>query len=312
MNFNHIEYAVEVAKAKSIRKASQNLYVSQPYLSGIIKGLEKELGYYIFNRTAAGITLTKEGENFMQSAKIILREVKKIKEINADTEEHSLNISCYYATYIMEKFLKFHNSSNYKFSDKIKEMGNEEVLESISSGESDIGIIFYAREKQKKYQNLIAQYNLLAYELLKPMQMYAFMHKSHPLACMKTMRVANLSDYPYVTYNDASSKRYLEILKIQDHPELLEVSDRGSFYDALKSGEYMTSMGFGKPPLDKDFVLLPFEDKNIQMCSSYVTTKNYRLSKREKNFIEFLRADYSDKCLVQEKIKGFESEEGKK
>lgn len=41
MNFNHIEYAVEVARAGSIRKASQNLYVSQPYLSGMIKGLEE-------------------------------------------------------------------------------------------------------------------------------------------------------------------------------------------------------------------------------------------------------------------------------
>lgn len=81
MNFNHIEYAVEVAKAKSIRKASQNLYMSQPYLSGMIKGLEEELGYYILNRTAAGITLTREGEEFLKSAKVILMELKKMREI---------------------------------------------------------------------------------------------------------------------------------------------------------------------------------------------------------------------------------------
>lgn len=112
MNFNHLEYAVAVAKAGSIRKASQNLYMSQPYLSSMIKGLEEELGYRIFNRTASGITLTREGEEFIRSAKMILLELKKIREINKDKEERQLNISCYYATYIMGKFLKFHNASN--------------------------------------------------------------------------------------------------------------------------------------------------------------------------------------------------------
>lgn len=289
MNFNHLEYAVAVAKAGSIRKASQNLYMSQPYLSSMIKGLEEELGYRIFNRTASGITLTREGEEFIRSAKMILLELKKIREINKDKEERQLNISCYYATYIMGKFLKFHNASNYKFSDKIKEMGSKEVLESVSSGDSTMGFIFYAKEKHWKYMRLISEYNLLAAELLKPMQVCAFMHKSHPLAGMSGISAENLNDYPYVTYNDECSKNYLDILDIGEHPQLLEVSDRGSFYDVLKSGEYLTSMAYPNPSEAGDFVLLPFKDKNIELCSVYVTTKNYRLSKREKEFVAFLR-----------------------
>lgn len=289
MNFNHLEYAVSVARAGSIRKASQKLYVSQPYLSGMIKGLEEELGYRIFNRTAAGITLTKEGEEFVRSAKMILLELKKIREINTDKEERQLNISCYYTSYIMGRFLKFHNASNYKFSDKIKEMGIKEVLESVSSGESTMGIIFYVKEMYQKYVKMITKYNLLAEELLKPMQVCAFMHKTHPLAKMSGIKAENLDDYPYVSYNDESSKNYLDILDIREHPQLLEVSDRGSFYDVLKSGEYLTSMAYPKPPKDEEFVLIPFEDREITMCSAYVVTKNYKLSKREKEFIEFVR-----------------------
>lgn len=289
MQFNHIEYAVEVAKAGSIRKASQNLYVSQPYLSGMIKSLEEELGYRIFNRTAAGITLTREGEAFIRSAKVILLEIKKIKEISANMEERPLNIATYYSTLIMELFLKFHNASDYKFSDKIREMGNREVLECVSSDESEIGFIFYIEEKQKKYMKLVEEYNLRSETLLKPMQVYVLIHKSHPLAKAKNMKAANLNDYPYVTYGDASTKNFLDILEIKDHPELLEVWDRGSFYDALRRGEYLTVMAFQNPPRDKDFMLLPFEDKKIVMCSAYVTAKNYRLSKREKEFIQFVR-----------------------
>jgi len=289
MNFNHLEYAVAVVKAGSIRKASQNLFMSQPYLSGMIKGLEEEMGYRIFNRTAAGITLTKEGEEFIRSAKIILLELKKMREIDADKEERELNISCYYAAYVMEKFLKFHNASAYKFSDKIKEMGNEEVLETVASGDSKIGIIFFVNEKQKKYRKMIEKYDLYYEELIKPMEVYVFLYKTHPLAGTDGINVANLSDYPYVTYNDASARNYLDILEIREHPQLLEVSDRGSLYDALRSGEYLTSMAYTQPLKGKDFVTLPFLDRNISLHSYYVTAKNYTLSKREKEFLEYIK-----------------------
>lgn len=289
MNFNHLEYAVAVSKAGSIRKASQILYVSQPYLSGMLKGLEEELGYRIFNRTAAGVTLTKEGEHFVRSAKVILLELKKIKEVNSDEEERRLNISSYYSTLIMEKFLKFHNASTYKFSDRIREMGIKEILESVSSGESAIGILFFASEKRRKYTKLIEDYGLQARELFPPMEEYALVHRSHPLAQTGGMKMANLSDYPYVTYSDANSTSYLSILGIQDHPQLLEVSDRGSFYDAIRSGEYLTVMAFLKPISQQDFVLLPFQDRKIYLHSAYVTAKNYHLSRREQAFLQFIR-----------------------
>lgn len=290
MNFNHIEYAVEVARAGSIRKASQNLYVSQPYLSGMIKGLEEELGYYIFNRTAAGITLTREGEEFIQSANVILLELKKMKEIIPNKEERQLNIATYYSTLIMDLFLKFHNVSAYKFSDTIKEMGFQQVLESVRSGESTVGFIFYLKKNRQNKKKMKEEEDLCFHELMEPMPMYVLIHKTHPLAEMKGIKAANLGDYPYVTYNDSGARRFLDVMGIQEHPELLEVSDRGSFYDALRSGEYLTTMAFRNPPKDQDYLLLPFEDCNLIMCSAYVTARNYRLSKREKDFIEFVRS----------------------
>lgn len=289
MNFNHLEYAVAVEKAGSIRKASQNLYLSQPYLSGMLKGLEEEVGYRIFNRTAAGITLTREGEEFIKSAQIILLELKRMREINVDKEERELNISCYYAAYVMEKFLKFHNASAYKFSDKIKEMGNEEVLEAVASGSSAIGIIFYANEKQRKYEKLIEKYDLYFEELIKPMEVCAFLYKTHPLAELDEIKVENLTDYPYVSYNDASARNYLDILGIREHPQILEVSDRGSFYDALRSGEYLSVMAYRQYLKDSDFITIPFQDRKWFLRSFYVIAKNYKLSKREQEFLMFMK-----------------------
>ena len=55
MNTTALRYAVEVNRVRSISKAAQNLYMSQPNLSRAIKDLEAELGITIFKRTAKGV-----------------------------------------------------------------------------------------------------------------------------------------------------------------------------------------------------------------------------------------------------------------
>lgn len=64
MNTTALRYAVEVNRVRSISKAAQNLYMSQPNLSRAIKDLEAELGITIFKRTAKGVTPTPVGRNF--------------------------------------------------------------------------------------------------------------------------------------------------------------------------------------------------------------------------------------------------------
>ena len=65
MNILHMKYAVEVAKAGSINKASENLLIAQPNLSRSIKELETDLGISIFDRSAKGMVLTPDGEEFI-------------------------------------------------------------------------------------------------------------------------------------------------------------------------------------------------------------------------------------------------------
>ena len=69
MNILHMKYAVEVAKSGSINKASDVLMTAQPNLSRSIKELEADLGINIFSRTSKGMSLTHEGEEFINYAK---------------------------------------------------------------------------------------------------------------------------------------------------------------------------------------------------------------------------------------------------
>ena len=56
MNIVYLRYAVAVAKAGSLNKAAEELFIAQPNLSRAIKELEKELGIVIFDRNSKGIT----------------------------------------------------------------------------------------------------------------------------------------------------------------------------------------------------------------------------------------------------------------
>ena len=78
MNLLHFKYAVEIAKTKSISKAAENLYMGQPNLSRAIKELEENIGITIFKRTSKGITVTAEGEEFLEYANRILAQVEQV------------------------------------------------------------------------------------------------------------------------------------------------------------------------------------------------------------------------------------------
>ena len=77
MNILHLKYAVEIAKTKSISRAAENLYMGQPNLSRAIKELEDNLNITIFNRNSKGITITPEGEEFLQYARRIISQADR-------------------------------------------------------------------------------------------------------------------------------------------------------------------------------------------------------------------------------------------
>lgn len=150
MNFSHLEYAMTVAECRSINKAAQRLLVSQPYLSGVLKNLEEELGCQLFKRSHNGILLTEKGIKFMDSARIILYEYEKLKQLSWDEAEQPMVISSYFVSNIMRLFLEFKKQSAKQFPDRLTEMGNQEVLESVAAGRTRLGFILCAVEKKGK------------------------------------------------------------------------------------------------------------------------------------------------------------------
>ncbi len=64
MNWNQLRYVLTIAEKKSITRAAQRLYLTQPSLSLSLKALEEELGTPLFTRGPDGLEPTYAGSLF--------------------------------------------------------------------------------------------------------------------------------------------------------------------------------------------------------------------------------------------------------
>ena len=78
MDTKHLYYAAQVAEYRSISKAADVLYLSQPTLSQHISKLETQLGCKLFDRNTIPLKLTYEGEVFIDYALKILELEKSL------------------------------------------------------------------------------------------------------------------------------------------------------------------------------------------------------------------------------------------
>ena len=120
------------------------------------------------------------------------------------------------------------------------------------------------------------------------MSMYVLLPPAHPLAGASSLTLEEIRGWPYVSYDDSSSIRYLNQLNLSNNPRLLKVSDRGSFYDALNSGSYLSLMAFSRPNASVGLTIIPISGKSLRLAAGYVIEKRRQLTGREKAFLSFL------------------------
>ena len=79
MELRHIRYFKAVAEEKNFTRAAEKLAIAQPPLSRQIQDLEAELGTSLFVRTPHKVTLTEEGELFLQYATQIMLQITVLR-----------------------------------------------------------------------------------------------------------------------------------------------------------------------------------------------------------------------------------------
>ncbi len=153
MNVLHIRYALEVARLGSLNKAAESLLVAQPNISRSVKELEAALGIKIFRRSARGMALTEDGAKFLHEAGKIIAELDKLeREYTNLSGKEIVRVSAPLSPSIMSFVAKAHADG---LRIDIKEMAANSIIDSVISGESDIGILRYVDGAEKYAADLI-------------------------------------------------------------------------------------------------------------------------------------------------------------
>jgi len=91
---------------KSISKAAQVLYISQPALTSRFHQIEQDLGTVLALRTSKGLKFTPEGEIVAKEAESLLREFSQIREnIRAMSKGISGTLKISSSQFMMKYFL---------------------------------------------------------------------------------------------------------------------------------------------------------------------------------------------------------------
>lgn len=68
IKFRHLDAFSAIARARSFKTAAAQLHLTQPAISKTLKELEEILGVVVLERSRAGVSLTPQGEVFLQFA----------------------------------------------------------------------------------------------------------------------------------------------------------------------------------------------------------------------------------------------------
>lgn len=197
MKLDYIKYVLEISKTGSINKASENLYLSQPYLSKCLKELEAELGIQLIERSSRGVSLTEYGEEFIEYASMINHYLNLIESIG-NTHDKSLSqikIACFYSFTLMNIINKIIAS---KIIDNINlkyyETQNFEVFEQVKDHKIDLGIMYLDSISISSYINIFIEQGLVFDTLIED-GLYAVVSKNHPLYNLDKLNTKQLKPY---------------------------------------------------------------------------------------------------------------------
>lgn len=299
MTLTQLNYIITIAQAKSINKAAEQLFVSQPSLTSAVKELEKELDITIFYRSGRGVTLTNDGTEFLLYAKQIYGQYETVRDkYNGGNYKKKFGVSTQHYSFAVKAFVdmaKAYDMSQYEFA--IRETQTREVLGDVSTMKSEIGIVYLSDFNRKSMMKLISSAGL-EFHYLTICQAYVYLWKGHPLANEASISFEQLKDYPCLAFEQGEDSAFYlaeEILSTNDYPQIIKANDRATMLNLMIGlNGYTLCSGIICEELNgDDYRAVPFQDdeinQNSEMEIGYVIRKNSILSRMGEHYIMAIR-----------------------
>ncbi len=308
MNILHMKYAVEVAKHGSLNKAADAMYVAQPNISRAIKELEADLGITIFRRSAKGMDLTPEGEEFIGYAQDIMKQIEQVQNVylHGMQAKHKFSVSVPRACYISEAFAKFSCDIGKDPTEIFyKETNSKRTINNVLNNDYKLGIIRYSESHDKYFKDMLEEKGL-SYELVTEFTYVLVMSKDCSLAEIDEITFNDLTPYIEIAHADpyVPSMPLSKVAK-EELPDNIErrifIFERASQFELL-SENTETFMWVSPPPkemLDRYGLITRKCTSNKKVYKDVLIYKNgYRLTELDKKFLTAL-CDSKRRCIQE-------------
>ncbi len=145
MTTQQLTYVLTVAECRSISKAAEKLYVTQPSLSQYIHSIEKQLGIQLFDRSVTPLCLTDAGRLYAEWARKLLAMEESMNNSIADLmglEAGSVRIgaSSFRVRCLLARSIAAFHAKYPKIHLIIQEAEMKQLRDMLTAGELDFAI----------------------------------------------------------------------------------------------------------------------------------------------------------------------------
>ncbi len=205
MNLRHLEVFHAVMRTGSVTAAAHLLHISQPAVSALLRHYEDQMKLTLFVRHGPRLVPTPEARVLFPDVAAIFERMAALERLGQDLRggrQGSLSVAACFpmangmVAKVVANFL--HTRPGVRIS--LYSGASPAILQQVAHREVDLGIA-YAPVAHPE----------IASEILLQLCIACVMPADHPLAGAKEIRIADLKNYPVVTYLNSSPMRsYLE------------------------------------------------------------------------------------------------------
>jgi DNA-binding transcriptional LysR family regulator len=294
LTLQQLKYIIEVANRGSINEAAKRLFISQPTLSNAIRDLEEEMQLSIFERSNKGITLSKEGVEFLSYARQVVEQAELLENryLNAKPSPQHFAVSTQHYAFAVNAFVSLiqeYGHDEYELS--LRETKTYEIIEDVKSLRSEIGIL-YLNEFNGKVINKLLKTANLQFNSLFMAKPHIFISINNPLAKQTIVTIDQLQNYPYLSFDQGEYNSFHfseEILSTLSHKKSILVNDRATLFNLLIGlNGYTISTGVLSADLNGNEIIPVPLDCEETINVGWISHKNTSLSKLGAAYVQAL------------------------
>ncbi|MCK6354035.1 LysR family transcriptional regulator, partial [Streptococcus agalactiae] len=290
---------IKIVETGSMNEAAKQLYITQPSLSNAVRNLETEMGIQIFIRNPKGITLTKDGMEFLSYARQILEQTALLEERykGDNTSRELFSVSSQHYAFVVNAFVALFNGTDMtQYELFLRETRTWEIIDDVKNFRSEIGVLFLNSYNRDVLTKLFDDNSLIATTLFTTTP-HIFVSKSNPLANRKKLSMKDLEDYPYLSYDQGLHNSFYfseEMMSQIPHPKSIVVSDRATLFNLMIGLDgYTVATGILNSKLNGDeIVAIPLDVDDV-IDIVYIRHDKANLSKMGQKFIDYLLEEVS-------------------